>query len=329
MLASTARSQMLRSLVLSKCSAAGISGSAAVLIPAAVHARGFRVSFPSLVEATKPTRIQATTKKETTAITAAMGGGKEHMAIETQVLNKLEVEQKARSIDVPKLLLTRFTSMTEVAVSKIFPAGFGWQAASAIASNAGASATSVPFFMMTGFGDLLGVLGGHVGYMALKKQAGFQVNMSKELDTGLWLGSAAFCSGFVWQPTLNACVDLGLSFNASMTSVFGACTLAFFAGLRMFRMLYSPITSVAPNNYANLKADAGLAVAVGGATGCFVGTDVTFADNWLRPAVGIEDGTGDLAAQVIAGSSTALGFLAVQSAQNLTLPKGKNWIDPQ
>ena len=61
----------------------------------------------------------------------------------------------------------------------------------------------------------------------------------------------------------------------------------------------------------------------------FVGTDVTFADNWLRPAVGIEDGTGDLAAQVIAGSSTALGFLAVQSAQNLTLPKGKNWIDPQ
>ena len=52
------------------------------------------------------------------------------------------------------------------------------------------------------------------------------------------------------------------------------------------------------------------------------------ADNWLRPVVGIEDGTSDMVAQVIAGSSTGLGFLAVQSAQNLTLPKGKNWIDP-
>jgi len=54
---------------------------------------------------------------------------------------------------------------------------------------------------------------------------------------------------------------------------------------------------------------------------------VTFGDNWLRPVVGIEDGTGDLAAQVIAGSSTAIGFMTVQGAQNVSLPKGKNWID--
>ena len=96
----------------------------------------------------------------------------------------------------------------------------------------------------------------------------------------------------------------------------------------LVRILYSPLTSVEPNNYANLKADAGLAVAVGGATGCFVGTDVTFGDNWLRPVVGIEDGTGDVAASIIAGSSTAIGFMAVQSAQNVAMPQGKNWVDP-
>ena len=318
MLASTSRSQLLRSLLRSKLGA----GSALAAVPAALQpARAFRVSSPALVDATRPKR------KSGIALDASMGGGKEHMAAETVVLNQKAATSVGASTSGAELMLSRFTKATEVTVSKIFPAGFGWQAASVVAANAGAAPNSLAFFMMTGFGDLLGVLGGHVGYMAAKKSAGFNVDLSKELDTGLWLGSAAFCSGFVWQPTLNACVDLGLSFNASATGVFGACTLAFYGGLRLFRYLYSPFTSVEPNNYKNLKADAGLAVAVGGATGCFVGTDITFADNWLRPVVGIEDGTGDIAAQVIAGSSTALGFMAVQSAQNVAMSKGKNWID--
>ncbi|MGB1601803.1 MAG: hypothetical protein ACPIOQ_54250, partial [Promethearchaeia archaeon] len=281
--------------------------------------RAFRVSAAARVNGTK-------TLAQT--VTAQMGGGKEHMSHETVVKNAEMNKAAPSSTSVPSLLLSRFTRMVEVTVSKIFPAGFGWQAASAVAGSAGMAPTSLPFFITTGLGDFAGVMGGHVAYMAAKKSAGFKVNLGKEVDTGLWLGSAAFCSGFVWQPTLNACVDLGLTFNQSATGVFSACTLAFFGGLRMFRMLYSPLTSVEPNNYQNLKADAGLAVAVGGATGCFVGTDITFADNWLRPVVGIEDGTSDMVAQVIAGSSTGLGFLAVQSAQNLTLPKGKNWIDP-
>lgn len=286
----------------------GAGPVSAALVPVALRARAFQSSAPALVSSSKPKQ----------AVTADA----------EQVMTAGEAQKSAASTKATADLLKRFTVTTEITVSKIFPAGFGWQTASVVASNAGAAPTSLPFFMMTGFGDLLGVLGGHVGYMALKKQAGYKVNMSQELDTGLWLGSAAFCSGFVWQPTLNACVDLGLSFNASATAVFGACTLAFFGGLRAFRILYSPLTSVEPNNYANLKADAGLAVAVGGATGCFVGTDVTFGDNWLRPIVGIEEGTGDVAASIIAGSSTALGFLAVQSAQNVSLPKGKNWVDP-
>lgn len=44
-------------------------------------------------------------------------------------------------------------------------------------------------------------------------------------------------------------------------------------------------------NYENLKADAQLSVAIGGATACFVGTDVSYGDaNWLRPIIGVEDG---------------------------------------
>lgn len=304
MLASTSRSHMLRSFKYT-------AGSSLALVPPALRSRAFRVSSPKPVSESKPSRAVALDAEQHTP---------------EQDAKKATISKGTSSAAAD--LLARFSTTTEVTVSKIFPAGFGWQTASVVAGSAGATPTSLPFFMITGFGDLLGVLGGHVGYMALKKQAGYNVNLSKELDTGLWLGSAAFCSGFVWQPTLNACVDLGLSFNASATAVFGACTLAFFGGLRVFRILYSPLTSVEPNNYANLKADAGLAVAVGGATGCFVGTDVTFGDNWLRPVVGIEDGTGDVAASIIAGSSTAIGFMAVQSAQNVAMPQGKNWVDP-
>ena len=309
MLASTSRSCLLRSLVRAQYTA----NPSVALVPAALRSRAFRATAAESVSKTTPSRA------------VAMDAAEQHMSVQETEKSTAAPEATSRAAaDV----LARFTTTAEVTVSKIFPAGFGWQTASVVAGSAGAAPNSLPFFLMTGFGDLLGVLGGHVAYMALKKQAGYKVNLSKELDTGIWLGSAAFCSGFVWQPTLNACVDLGLSFNASASAVFGACTLAFYGGLRAFRVLYSPLTSVEPNNYKNLKADAGLAIAVGGATGCFVGTDVTFADNWLRPVVGFEDGTGDVTSAIIAGSSTAIGFLAVQSAQNAVLPQGKNWVDP-
>eukprot|EP01051_Picozoa_sp_SAG22_P012210 SAG22_NODE_1248_length_5014_cov_9.812004_3_plen_84_part_00 len=65
--------------------------------------------------------------------------------------------------------------------------------------------------------------------------------------------------------------------------------------------VFAPVLTGLPKlDYDNLKADAQLSVAIGGATGCFVGTDVSYADpsnaygatdsNWLRPIIGIEDG---------------------------------------
>ena len=90
---------------------------------------------------------------------------------------------------------------------------------------------------------------------------------------------------------------------------------------------------MAPSSYANLKADALLGVAVGGATGAFVGTDCSFGEagvsdtNWLRPVVGIEDSVAPLQGMALAGTSTLMGFSAFQAIQNVTIAPGKNWVD--
>jgi hypothetical protein len=107
------------------------------------------------------------------------------------------------------------------------------------------------------------------------------------------------------------------------------CGGAFYLGLRIARGVYSPILyGVEKSNYANLKADALLSVSVGAATGCFVGTDLSFgAANWMGSALGVEDGFSTLHGMVLAGSSTALGFSAIQTVQNLTITPGHNWVD--
>ena len=99
------------------------------------------------------------------------------------------------------------------------------------------------------------------------------------------------------------------------------------ARLRAGRVLYAPL-GLPPMAYANLIGDALLSVSIGAATGSFVGTDVTFADNFLRPAFGVEDSMSDVEGMVRAGASTFTGFLCMQSLHNATLPKGANWIDP-
>ena len=105
--------------------------------------------------------------------------------------------------------------------------------------------------------------------------------------------------------------------------------LAFFTGLRLFRSIYSPILAVEGNNYGNLKNDATLSVSIGGACGAFVGTDVAYLpdQNWLIGIVGIEDADAVITGCVKAGTSTALGFSALQAGQNVTFSANKNWTD--
>mmetsp|Transcript_47462 Transcript_47462/g.115594 ORF Transcript_47462/g.115594 Transcript_47462/m.115594 type:complete len:354 (-) Transcript_47462:290-1351(-) len=227
------------------------------------------------------------------------------------------------------VLQSRLLVLVDVMVTKIFPAGFGWQMASVFAGGAGYEATDMTFFLCTGLGDFTGVLVGHTVGQTILKAFGKKVDIVTAAETGLMLATAAFCSGFVWQPTLNALQTLGYSFNGCAFGVSVSCTMAFFLGLRLSRLMYGDLMDgVEKNTYANLKADVGLSIAIGGATGAFVGTDVSFGSvNWLRPIVGIEDGTGDLFGSVIAGSSTALGFAATQGVQSFIMPRGKCWVD--
>jgi hypothetical protein len=229
-------------------------------------------------------------------------------------------------------VMDRMVLSAEVAVSKIFPAGFGWQTASTLAVDMGLEATDVGFFLMTGAGDMVGVTIGHTVYYALKSVvADKKVNVSAQAQTGFFLGSAAFFSGFAWQPAVNLLQGASLGFNSVALGTTAICGLAFYSGLRFFRTAYSPVLpAIEAPTYGNLKADAQLSLSIGGATGAFVGTDVAYMDgagNWLRPIVGIEASASELQGSATAGASTALGFAAFQTAQNVAWPKGRNWTD--
>lgn len=230
-------------------------------------------------------------------------------------------------------LLDRFRVTAEVTVSKIFPAGFGWQTASIVAeNNLGYAADSMNFALTTGIGDGLAVLAGHTTYYAAKKKLtnSDEINLTEELHTGILLGSAAFCSGTAWQPLVNALQGAELPFADVVLGTWIGCGAAFYTGLRVGRtILSSPLKYIEEPTYENSKNDASLSVAIGGATGFFVGTDTAYlpGQNIFIDALGIPDGTPELTGCAIAGSSTALGFMTAQTGLNLAYPEGKCWND--
>lgn len=230
-------------------------------------------------------------------------------------------------------VVTAWVVTAEVTVSKIFPAGFGWQTASVWAANSGLD--GVQFALATGFGDAIGVLGGHCLYYAAKKSLfadystyNDSINMTREWHTGALLGSAAFCSGTVWQPVVNLLQGANLPFNTVMCGTWVACGTAFYCGLRVARTLL-PLQYVAKPTFENSQTDVALSVAIGGATGFFVGTDAAYLpqQNWLGSVAGIQPGTPDAVGCAIAGTSTSLGFLTTQSFLNAVYPTGKCWND--
>jgi hypothetical protein len=226
----------------------------------------------------------------------------------------------------------RFIVTAEVAVSKIFPAGFGWQASSVIAeTKLGYAADSMAFALTTGFGDALGVLFGHCAYYGVKKQvADSSINMKKELQIGFFLSSAAFCSGTAWQPLVDALQGANLSFMQVFAGTWIGCGTAFYLGLRAGRTVFSGfLEHIHEPTYENSLNDKSLSAAIGGATGFFVGTNAVYLpdQNFLIDIVGIQDGTPDLTGCAIAGTSTGLGFISAQSAFNVIYPTGKSWND--
>jgi hypothetical protein len=236
------------------------------------------------------------------------------------------VEAKTESSSI----VDRFVITAEVTVSKIFPAGFGWQTASVIAdSHLGYAADSTAFALTTGFGDGVGVLAGHVAYYSAKKSlVDSSIDLSKELHNGILLGSAAFCSGTAWQPTVDVLQGANLSFMEVFTGTWLGCGVAFYVGLRVGRTFLSGyLEHIHEPTYENSKTDASLSAVIGGATGFFVGTDAAYLPDQNFLIIGIQDGTPDLVGCAIAGSSTALGFMTAQTGLNVIFPTGKCWND--
>ena len=187
------------------------------------------------------------------------------------------------------------------------------------------------FAVATGLGDMTGVFLGHSIYFALKRAIDPSIDVMKEVHTAIFLGSAAFCSGFVWQPTVTALQTAGtLPVSTVMIGAWAAGTVAFFSGLRVARSIYSPFLHVAPSSHKNFKDDVMLSTAIGGAAAGFVGTDTAYLagdGNHLKDLVGIYESDEALTQMVKAGESTGVGFLIVQTAQNITNSKGENWTD--
>ena len=228
-------------------------------------------------------------------------------------------------------LLNRFAVTAEVTISKIMPAGFCWQSASLLATSMGHECDSASFAIITGAGDAVGVLAGHCLYYGLKKvMYNNHINMTQELHTGVLLGSAAMVSGTAWQPLVNILQGANLSFSGVMAGTWMGCGLAFYAGLRAARTIYSGrLSHIEAPSYANSQADSALSVAIGGATGFFVGTDAAYLpeNNFLLPFVGISDTTPDGMGCLLAGTSTSMGFCAAQTTLNMIYPTGKCWND--
>jgi len=226
----------------------------------------------------------------------------------------------------------RMATSAEVAVSKIFPAGAGWQLASAVADGCGFATTSLPFFCLVGLGDLSGVALGHVTYQFLKKKlfGATSISIGAEVQTAALFGGAAFFSGACWQIALNAFNTLGFTFTQALAGVSLSSTVAFFAGLRIMRRLLSPsMPAVEGITYDNQESDLALAAAVGVGCGFFVGTDVSFGSaNWLAWVVGIQEHFSIARAAVAAGLSTSIGFIVNMLWQSASLPKKTCWIDP-
>jgi hypothetical protein len=237
------------------------------------------------------------------------------------------------TVEKENFVTKRMVVTGEVIVSKIFPAGFGWQSSSILAENhLGFASDSVAFALTTGVGDGLGVLIGHCGFYGIKKMVtgNEKIMMKRELDTGILLASAAFCSGSLWQPLVDFLQSANISFAGVFTGTWIGCGTAFYVGLRAGRtFLPNVLEYVEEPTYENSKTDASLSVAIGGATGCFVGTDAAYLpeQNFLIDLVGITDGTPDLTGCCIAGTSTSIGFLGSQSVLNIFYPKGKCWND--
>ena len=225
-------------------------------------------------------------------------------------------------------------TLHQILASKAAPAGAGWWGANVIASeHMGLAGTDVAHFVTTALGDASAVWIGHCLFFFAKSMAmpGAGIEMKKEVQTASLLGGATLSAGFVWQPACNVLATA--PFFAAAAGTGAACDFAFFLGLRGFRAAFgrcapTAFSAVAPPTAENRRDDAGLSLAVAGATGTFVGVVVDFADNpFIGTSVAILATASAASGCLSSAKATCLGFAAVQTVQNLGAAPGENWID--
>jgi len=206
-------------------------------------------------------------------------------------------------------MFCRFKKTLEVTVSKIIPAGGAWQLTSEVVPY---DPATLQFALSTGAGEATGVVLGHLIYNKMFNSE--TVSDEENLQLAGLYGTAAACSGTVWQPTVDLLQSLPYPFVVLGTGI--VCGTSFYTGLRYTRWS-SPKRALKyiTNEPEDQLSDLQLSVAISGATGCFVLTGCV-----LTPTTPILD------ACVIAGMSTSSGFLVTQSILN-TLP-GRMWTDP-
>lgn len=223
--------------------------------------------------------------------------------------------KQASAMISKKSFKQKLIDITEIVVSKVGPAGMGWQGASVLAGLFGFASTSAQFALTTGLGEGLAVFLGHVIYFAVKKKVkDRKIKMTEQIWIGLWLGTAAFTSGTFWQPILSASLSMGFGFYAAASITGLGCGLMFLAGLRLGRQFYSHIEKP---NAKNLKDDALLSLAISGAAGSFVGTS-NLLGNPLQWFV-VQNSDTVLKGVLRAGASTAFGFFIIGTIRDTVI----------
>ncbi len=159
------------------------------------------------------------------------------------------------------------------------------------------------------------------------------------LEFAALLATAAFFSGFFWQPIANMmqllCAPVSASpnllFAMVVTGLWVLEAIVFFVALHTARHAFSTLLRFqaveAALQHSTLIYDATLALSVGGATGFFFATNGSYATNALTRAYGVMPWTGPWTGSFYGGASSATGFLFAQALQNAAFPANSSWAD--
>ena len=206
----------------------------------------------------------------------------------------------------------------QVAATKIFLSGVGWQAA-AFASHQ--SCMTFAFWAAAGAGDAAGAFMGNALLLSFLAYWHGRPACIHIVQSGVIVSVGSLLSGSAWQPLVNYFYGTGLSFSVGMVLVgiaFGTC---FFVGITIAALCLTRCSRLK----RNLAKDVTLSLSVAGATAAFVGTDASWHGNWLQPLVGERDGDSGVRDCLKAGASVVLGFCVLQLVLIAFLPARVMW----